>query len=127
MAWSDDWIGIPYEELGRGPNSYDCLGLVLAIYRSRFGVDLPDPECSLTEAVRKQTANSMRPLFQRTDDPKEGDLAIFHVRSQLLHVGFVLDRRDMIHTASDKAASLIECWNGTRYGGKLEGVYRYAV
>ena len=33
--WTDAWIGIPYQDLGRGPDAYDCLGLFLAVQRVR--------------------------------------------------------------------------------------------
>jgi len=38
----NDYIGKPYLVGARGPDSYDCWGLVCAIYKEGLGVDLPD-------------------------------------------------------------------------------------
>ena len=41
-GWLNAYIGIPYEAGGRGPDSYDCYGLCMAIYADVFEIDLPD-------------------------------------------------------------------------------------
>lgn len=37
-------IGKPYAEHGRGPDGYDCIGVVMDVYRRELAVDLPDPK-----------------------------------------------------------------------------------
>lgn len=36
-----DLIGKPYKDEGRGPDSYDCYGLAIEVFR-RCGIELPD-------------------------------------------------------------------------------------
>lgn len=38
----DDFVGLPYREGARGPDAYDCYGLVAAVFRAVHGVELPD-------------------------------------------------------------------------------------
>jgi len=38
----NDYIGKPYKVGARGPEFYDCWGLVCAIYKNALGVELPD-------------------------------------------------------------------------------------
>lgn len=38
----DDFVGLPYREGARGPDEYDCYGLVAAVFRAVRGVELPD-------------------------------------------------------------------------------------
>lgn len=38
----DDFVGLPYREGARGPDAYDCYGLVAAVFRALRGVSLPD-------------------------------------------------------------------------------------
>jgi len=38
----DELVGRPYETHGRGPSAYNCLGVMLAIFRRVAGVELPD-------------------------------------------------------------------------------------
>lgn len=47
----DDLIGLPFVDGGRGPNQYDCWGLVREVYR-RYGVNLPDYPISAMDAVK---------------------------------------------------------------------------
>lgn len=44
------WVGLPYAPLGRGPDAYDCWGLVAAVYAAA-GCQLPDPMLQGAEAA----------------------------------------------------------------------------
>lgn len=118
-----DWVGLPYARLGRGPG-FDCLGLFLALQRERHGRAIPDPLCTPLTAVRDGAIDTMRPLFRRVDRPREGDALLFHVRGAVLHVGYALDARDMLHVQTDPG-SVIERWTAARWASRLEGVYRW--
>lgn len=120
--WTDDWIGRPYVKLGRGPE-FDCLGLYLALQKARFGRALPDPRCTMLQAAREGAADQFRPLFRRVACPEEGDALLFRVVGQLLHVGFAVGARHMLHIENE-AGSVLECWDSTRWRGRLEGIYR---
>lgn len=41
VSWEGDYIGKPFAEGGRGPSTYDCWGLVRAVYMARLDVVLP--------------------------------------------------------------------------------------
>ncbi|MEN6568065.1 MAG: NlpC/P60 family protein [Veillonellales bacterium] len=45
MLQTKDLIGKPFQDGGRGPESYDCWGLVLEVFR-RYGIELPDYQIS---------------------------------------------------------------------------------
>lgn len=40
-AWPARYIGAPWQSGGNGPESYDCWGLVRAVYRDIAGIELP--------------------------------------------------------------------------------------
>lgn len=40
--WVNDYLGKPWEVGARGPDSYDCWGLVVAVYREEFNIALPE-------------------------------------------------------------------------------------
>jgi cell wall-associated NlpC family hydrolase len=123
--WTDDWIGIPYRELGRGPEAYDCLGLFLALQRQRHGRNLHDPLCSMSEAVRRQVAQENSDMWRKVDTAREGDAVLIYVTGRALHVGYALDDRSMLHVETDVGA-VIEEFTGLGFAARLEGVYRYA-
>ena len=122
--WTDDWLGLPYAELGRGP-AYDCLGLFLTLQRVRLGRCLPDPGVTMLSAVRERTAEALRPRFRRVAQAREGDALMFRVAGRLLHVGYALDNHDMLHIETDGIGSAIERWRAIRWASRLEGIYRY--
>ncbi|EBA18406.1 tail assembly protein, putative [Roseobacter sp. SK209-2-6] len=124
--WSDDWIGIPYQELGRGPDGYDCLGLFLALQRVRHGRDLFDPLCSMTAAARMNLADQVRPKWKRIERAEEGAAVLFRVKGFALHVGYALDYRHMLHASGEAGQSMIEDFTSSNWGTRLEGIYAYA-
>ena len=125
--WTDQWIGIPYRELGRGPEAYDCLGLFLAVYRDRFGVEIPDPAYSRRDSLRRARVWSrIGDLGRAVDRPQEGDALLFLMGGRSLHIGYALDHKDMLHLETDAARSCVERWRLDRWQTKLEGIYRYA-
>lgn len=41
MTWPLELIGKPWKAGARGPDSFDCWGLLAWVYKSRLGLDLP--------------------------------------------------------------------------------------
>lgn len=42
FEWINDYVGVPYLVNGRTRAGWDCWGLVLAVYRDRLEIELPD-------------------------------------------------------------------------------------
>lgn len=126
MHWSDDWIGIPYRELGRGPDGYDCLGLFATLQRERHGREIFDPLCTMAEAIRDEIARREKLRWRPVSEADEGCAVLFNVRGFALHVGYALDDRMMLHTSQETGESLIECFRSAHWGDRLEGIYAYA-
>lgn len=122
--WSDLWIGLAYATRGRGPDTYDCLGLYLALNAVRLNRHLPDPGCDERVALRESAVDCQRALYARVDRAEEGDALLFRASGRLLHVAYALDDRDMLHIGRNTGVSLIERWRSTRWLGRLEGIYR---
>lgn len=127
MEWVNKWVGLPYEELGRGPTTYDCLGLFIAVYESRFGIKLPDPMVSRFGSLRKKSVLKATDLCREVKDVQEGDALLFSMAGGSMHVGYALNNRDMVHLESESAGSCLERWRSTRWFGKLKGIYRYEM
>lgn len=127
MNWTDDWIGIPYQELGRGPESYDCMGLFLTLQRVRNNREIYDPMCTVSEAVRRQIARQEKPLWRRVSDAQDGDALLFDVRGHALHIGYAVSNRMMLHTGKDSSGSVLEDFTTMRWRSNLEGIYRYVA
>lgn len=90
-----DLIGKPYRFNGRGPDGYDCAGLVVEVLR-RIGhtFDVPETFGDYSNDVR-----SMRQILGGSwmlSGPEPGAVAFF--RSEA-HVGILIDRRRILHTS----------------------------
>jgi len=124
--WSDAWVGLPYAELGRGPDAYDCLGLFLALQRDRQGRCLPDPACTAAEARRRGVVEAARPQWVRVGSAQEGDALLIRVMGRVLHVAYAVGAQEMLHTDAEATVSTLENFTTTRWRSRVEGIYRYA-
>ena len=123
--WTDVWIGLPYAELGRGPREFDCLGLFLALQGDRHGRTLFDPRCTMGLAARRDIVESQRSGWRPVEIASEGDALVFRVRGHLLHIGYAVNKRLMLHTSQETGESVLEDFLSIAWGGRLEGIYRY--
>ena len=41
MHWTADYLGKPWRNGADGPDAFDCYGLVRAVYRDRYGIEMP--------------------------------------------------------------------------------------
>lgn len=125
--WVNDWVGIPYQKLGRGPDGYDCLGLFVALQRVRHNRSVFDPLCLVSAAARQKLAEAAKADWVPVDEAREGDALLFNFRGMPLHVAYALGGRMMLHTSQDTGESLIEDYRAACWGDRLEGIYTYAV
>ena len=122
--WTDDWVGIPYRELGRGPD-FDCLGLFVALQLERHGREIFDPICSMQTAALQRLADRVRPNWRKVPAASAGAAVLFRVRGLALHVGYAVDASRMLHTSQETGESVIENYKTPVWGDRLEGVYEY--
>jgi len=94
----NEYIGKPYLVNGRGPDVFDCYGLVIDIYRRLFDIHLPDwtvEDATLATAVRvinkawrSQEAND---LAYKVDEPEDFDIAFLYRKDIAHHVGIYVN------------------------------------
>lgn len=121
-----DLVGLQYENHARGPDKFDCLGLVVEIYK-RMGITIFDPIYSddrdeqtnlLDENSKKWMPTEIKPgaclLFRRSLDNKAA------------HVGVSIDADRFIHATEDQKQVIISKLS-SGYIKKLIGAYEYAV
>lgn len=92
----DQYIGLPYREGARGPDAYDCYGLVAEVYRAGRGILLPDwyqdapgPQAA-SRAIAAAVAGEVdggRSL--QVDEPVDWDIAVVGSNRRPHHVGIV--------------------------------------
>jgi hypothetical protein len=94
--WAD-LIGLPYQHRGRGPDAYDCYGLLLTLCE-RQGTPIaplttPDSAIGIGDAV-----NALLPQWEAC--PRHAGVALLFLEDGLpQHVGVAIDEDRFIHAA----------------------------
>lgn len=122
----DDLLGKPWKRGARGPDAYDCWGLVWEVQR-RFGRSLPtvdDPPTSLMGVAKLFRDTDIRDLLQKVERPEHGCIVEMSHSSRPYHVGVYLDvdRGGIIHSLGklgvqfDRMPNLLAAgWNNFTY------------
>lgn len=119
-----DLIGTPFEYGGRGPDTYDCYGLVKECWRRVHGIELPDFKSPSDPGV--QAALGVTQMFRwEPCDRGAGVMAAIRIGGLTRHCGFLLDEDTMIHawmfSGGVTIATLTDEWKR-----RITGYYRYA-
>ncbi len=127
-AWAERYIGLPFEDHGRGP-AYDCWGLARLVLAARFGRVLPDYGYDYVAAddrgsVPRAIESGLREGWQRVEQPTAGDLIVFRIFGRTTHVGLVLELPWFLHI-HEGIGSAIERVDARLWARRIEGYYRY--
>lgn len=121
----DKLIGKPFVSGGRGPDNYDCWGLVCEVFQV-YGIELPDYKINC-EAVSQidSEINIQREKWCRC----EGDLPIpalvvmrFNQAVFCNHTGVYIGNGKFVHTA-EKMGVHIDRIDSPAWKRKIEGFY----
>jgi cell wall-associated NlpC family hydrolase len=129
-AWVNAYIGLPFEERGRGP-AYDCWGLVRHVLAGAFGIDVPsyaggyettrDHE-RLAGLIDAGKADDWTRIEPGAELP--GDVLLLRMSGLPIHVGILVSPGWMLHTRAATGA-VIERFEGLAWGRRVLGIYRH--
>jgi cell wall-associated NlpC family hydrolase len=91
-----DLLGLPFERGGRGPDSYDCYGILKEMYR-RSGVELPDFQTpgdaqSMADVIADESRR-----WRKVPVGTIGACHTFRVEGVGSHVGFCVEPDRFLH------------------------------
>lgn len=89
-----DLMGKPYKGGGRGPDAFDCSGLVYYAYK-KTGVTLPVTAEEQGKSGAEVPRESVLP----------GDLVIFKIKRDF-HVGIMLNDKEFIHASKSRGVAI---------------------
>jgi len=98
----DDLIGRPFKDEARGPDAYDCYGLVLEVFR-RQGIKIPDYGVGLVTEQRVMIDKKVQEAWKDWDQIKKpipGCLVIlaFPFLGWASHFGVMINEEKFINT-----------------------------
>lgn len=118
-----DLIGKEFLDGGRGPDHYDCWGLVAEVFR-RFGIQVPDYKisCEAKTEINGQI-NSERKKWERcTGEIPVPALVVFMENGICNHTGIHIGNKQFIH-ARERTGVAIENMDSVIWKKRIEGVY----
>lgn len=86
VEYAKQFLGVPYQWGGNGPNTFDCSGLTRYVYRA-FGINLP--------RVAQDQMNAGTPVSRGNLQP--GDLVFFGTPGNIYHVGIYVGNDCYLH------------------------------
>jgi len=120
-----DLVGKPFKSGGRGPDEYDCYGLVIEIYR-RLGIEIPN---YTVNALDFRAVNAIyqegKKLWILVDKPEILDILAIKFNSPVInHVAVYLGNHQFIH-ARQGSNSCIESTENIYWKRAIKGYYRW--
>lgn len=112
-----DLLGKPWRKDARGPEAYDCVGLLLEIER-RLGYPVP----AYASEVR-ELATAME-CWEPVSEPVPGDAILIRSVDPRWHIGVVSGGGWMIH-ALQGVGVVKERYNSFPWQHRIEGFYRW--
>lgn len=120
------YIGLEFEPFGRGPDSFDCWGLVRFFYRQEFNIILPDLNgySSVKDHKSIEGIVGHQKKDWVPDSAVYGNVVVFNMAGRPVHVGVVIDTLKMLHIQTGKQ-SCLERFTTPRWKNRIEGIYRF--
>ena len=124
-----DLIGAPFKRDARGPEYWDCYGLLREIYRRR-GIEVAEIGELVRELSRTGYSDDLAATYtQWRPCPIQSGAALLFRRGNVPdHVGVAIDTDRFIHALESHGQVRLDRLTGVRpYGAFLLGAFDYAV
>lgn len=129
--WVRSYVGLPFKDKGRGPDGFDCWGVVSDVLCRQFGIwGLPDysdrylscaDAASVSELVRAEQQTGQ---WLRVEAASTGAVVMFRLLGRPWHCGLMLTPHLMLH-ALEGVGVVIEDVRGITWRNRVEGFYEY--
>ena len=125
---TDQFVGVPFVNRGRGPEGYDCWGLVMRVFEE-YGIELPDYRisCFATRriGIQVEVARGDWVRLNKPEAPCIVTMRIDPAAPKLVnHIGAYVGGNRFLHTMKD-THSILSRIDDVYFKGMIEGFYRY--
>lgn len=125
-----EYIGIPFQPLGRDRSGLDCWGLFCLIYRERLGIELPsyleytdiNDGQHIGSLVRKYLPDSWHEVPVGEERP--GDGMVLRLQGEPMHVAIVVEPGRFIHIHRG-VDTCLERYDRAAWKSRIVGFFRH--
>lgn len=124
-----NYLGLPFRDGGRGPDAYDCWGLVKAVYRD-FGLEVKDyiVSCWDTLAISDAMTDRSSGCWVKIDEPMPPCVVTMRIDVRhpglVNHVGIYIGCGRYLQ-ALEKTGVVITRLDDIKFKRCIEGFYRW--
>lgn len=128
--WAEKYIGLEFESKGRGPDKFDCWGLVMVIYQQQFEITLPSYVDKYSSASNEKDLGplilneKMNWIEVRLGSEKVGDVLVIRMKKEPMHVGVILSQYHFVHIHSG-IGSVVQRYDSIMWEKRIIGIYRH--
>jgi cell wall-associated NlpC family hydrolase len=115
-VWGD-LLGKPFLADGRGPDAFDCVGLLLEVQR-RLG------NCTVRYNSNENDLGLARTTWERVQYPEPGDGILLRSDNPKWHIGVVAGGGFMLHAFPGRGVAR-ERYDAFPWHKRIEGFYRW--
>lgn len=118
--WVNSYVGRPWVAGARGPDAFDCWGLLCDVYAKHYGIKLEhyagvDPKDTRKVSRLLAAATDGQPLWKRLQTPSDGCAVAMSTGRAFHHVGVWLDLdKGIVLHAMDRLNVLAQSLSGLR-------------
>lgn len=129
--WSEQYLGIPWENGAQGPDAFDCWAFVRHVQRAHFDREVPIIAVNADNRAQVRVAFERHPERQRwteCTDPVDGDCVLFSKAGQVDHIGLWLSIAGgkILHAIPHSGVVLTSMEAARRLGWGPIKFYRFA-
>ncbi|WP_039758437.1 NlpC/P60 family protein [Bartonella queenslandensis] len=133
LHWALPYIGLPWQAGAKGPDSFDCWGLLIWVQKHHFARDLPDIPV-FDDDVKKIALtfrnHPERKRWRRVNRPKQGDAVLMRQSRHPIHVGLWVSisptEQGVLHCIKGSGVVFQNTASLKLSGWQIEGFYRLA-
>lgn len=124
------YVGLPWKDGGRGPDGYDCYGIVVLAYREILGINLPSFASDYVttqdrKAIADVIAGRMGPWKPLVDgEERVLDAVLMTEGGVARHIGLVAAPGFVLHMVPLKD-SVVEPYTTGKLRHRIAGFYRH--
>ena len=127
MAWTDEYVGVPYAIHGRDMNGLDCWGLVRSVYQSELGIALPCYANDYVSAIDEEGLGNAYAIemeqWDEQEEPAELDVVWCMIAGMECHCGIYLQGHRMLHAMQGVDSHIVDL-NKVAWQRRVQKWYR---
>jgi cell wall-associated NlpC family hydrolase len=118
-----DLIGAPFRRGARGPDEFDCYGLVKFLIERATGREVPDYKSPTDTGATHALMITSREFWHRLPGQKVGSMVFFRIGREVCHVGYVISNGLFIHAWEPSGGVTVE--RLSEWEKRIDGFYEY--